>query len=211
MAVSTHNGDFHVTGNLTCGGDLPTYPRSRLEQEGSMIQPLPITDWSVFDAFATRLAVTALSADDLSLVGGTFGTDAPFISTLDVKGVGCTKRARILFQLPCEYVTGASLFIRAFAGMKGVVSDGACTIDFSAYKLGITTNATLVDGGDLVTTAATNIKFLSWANYDFAINPSGLVAGDWLDIQMTIVVVDAATPTAVIAGCRPSMAVTIKG
>jgi hypothetical protein len=211
MAVTTLNSDLHVVGNLTLSGDLPTYPRSRLEQEGSMIQPLPITDWSLTAALATRLASTSPGANDLALTGGTFGVDAPFISTLDVKGVGCTKRARILFQLPCEYVTGASLFIRAFAGMKTTVSDGACTIDFSAYKLGITTNATLVDGGDLVTTAATSIKNLSWANYDFAINPSGLVAGDFLDIQMTIAVTDAATPTAVIAGCRPSMAVTIKG
>ena len=211
MAVTTLNSDLHVVGNLTLSGDLPTYPRSRLEQEGSMVQQLPITEWSVFDAFATRLAVTALSADDLSLVGGTFGTDAPFISTLDVKAAGCTKKARILFQLPCEYVTGASLFIRAFAGMKTTVSDGACTIDFSAYKTGITTTATVVDAGDLVTTAATSIKFLSWANYDFAINPAGLVAGDWLDIQLTIAVTDAATPTAVIAGCRPSICVTIKG
>jgi hypothetical protein len=211
MATTTLDGDVHITGNVTVGGSLPEYQRTNLAQEGTMLFPLPVTGFRVWDAFATVLPGTPAS-DDLGLVGGTVGTDFPMISTGDVKALGTTTRkARCIFQLPPEYVTGQSVFIRAFAGMKTTVSDGACTIDFSVYESGITTSGSLVAGADLVTTAATSIKFLSWANYDFAITATDLAAGDWLDILMTIAVTDAATGTAVIAACRPSISCTIKG
>lgn len=190
---------------------MPEYPRISLAQDGSMLYPVPLESLRVFDAFATVLPGTP-AADDLGLVGGTFGTDVPFASTGDVKALGTTtRRARFTFQLPPEYVSGQSVFIRAFAGMKTTISDGACTIDFEAYETGTGTSGTLITGSDLVTTAATSIKSLTWADYDFAITATDLVAGNWLDVRMSIAVTDAATGTAVIAGARVSVGCSIKG
>ena len=210
MASSTIDSDIHITGSLSIGGSLPEYARSQLAQDGSMLQGVPLESLRVFDAFATLLPGTP-AADDLGLVGGTFGTDVPFASTGDVKAAGCTRKARFTIQLPAEYVTGQSAFIRANAGMKTTIADGSATIDFSAYLMGTGTSGSVVSGSDLVTTAAQSINSLTWANKDFALDPTDLAAGSRLDVLMTITVVDTATPTAVIAGARPDFACSIKG
>lgn len=53
-------------------------------------------------------------------------------------------------------------------------------------------------GSDLVTTSATTINSLTAAAKEFAITPTGLVAGDELDVRVTIAITDGATATAVI-------------
>lgn len=210
MANTTLDGNLHITGSLTLNGNLPIYSRSDLALDGTMLFPVAFEALRIAD-FTTQITSTP-SSTALGIIGGTHGADVPFVTTGDVKGLGSrSPKARFLFQLPPEYVTGASVFIRAFAGMKPTVSDGACTIDFAAFKAGTGTSATVVTGSDLVTTSATSIKSLTWGNYDFAIEASTLAAGDWIDILMTIAVTDAATGTEVIAGARVSVSCSIKG
>ncbi|MCI0361642.1 MAG: hypothetical protein L0211_24425, partial [Planctomycetaceae bacterium] len=59
----------------------------------------------------------AASPDDLILVGGTFGAASPSVRTRDLKAAAQTLRARCTFQLPPSYVAGATVTIRARAGM----------------------------------------------------------------------------------------------
>lgn len=211
FAVDTQTVPNHVyiQGNLQVGGSLPQYARTYLAQEGSQPYDLALESWRQHDAFATVLSGTS-SSDDLGLYGGTYATNQPYIATGDVKAAGTTTRkARIRFKLPPEYVAGQSIFIRAAAGMITTVADGSATIDFAAYETG---RSSVISGSDLVTTSATSINSTTFQNKDFTLTATGLTAGDTLDILMTIIVVDAASATAVIgAAAEVEICLSIKG
>lgn len=96
------------------------------------------------------------------------------------------------FTLPPEYVAGESITIRAGAGvvLAGDAALTSATIDFEAYKQA--TDGTV--GSDLVATAATAIT-TTIGNKDFTVTPTGLVAGDMLNVKMTTSVVETAGGT----------------
>lgn len=202
-------GDVFITGNLEIGGTLPDYPRTDLTQD-TLLFDLPLEKWRIFDAFATPLAVTALSADDLSLVGGTHGTDAPMISTLNIAGANSTKYARCTFRLPPEYVSGETVTLYAHAGMKTAAASVSCAIDFAVYELNSTTAGSVVSGSDICATAAQSINSTTWATFAFTITPTDLIAGDVLDILLSIAYNDGGAGT-VIGACRVAIGCTIKG
>lgn len=175
--------------------------------------PLDLERWRVFDAFQTALPGTAAS-DDLGLYGGTHGTDVPYIGTGDFKATAITRKARITFRVPAQFVANqGAMKIVAYAGMKTTVAGTSCTLAFSAYKA----SGSVITGANLVTTPATDINSLSWANKEFAIDPTVLgttdtiLPGDDLDILATIAGVDAATATAVIAGFRAALVCSVRG
>lgn len=187
--------DLIVNGNAYLAGTLQRQVlRSELAIEESKVYPVPWEAWRVWDAFQTNLPGTSAS-DDLGLYGGTVGTNCPAIKSYDVKSAGAiTLKARAAVMLPAEYQAGQSLKIRASAGMVTTLSDGAATIDFSAYKSDRQGGA----GSDLVSTPATSIKSLTLSDKDFVLTATSLSAGDWLDILMTMAITDAAGATAVI-------------
>jgi hypothetical protein len=194
------NGDLVVTGGLRVGGSItPAIARANiLAMEELKTFPIPLTSFRVFDALHTPLP-GAGATDDLGLVGGTFGAATPSLRTEDLKTAGATNnRARVLVQLPWEYVAGQTVTLRFKAGMITTVADTTATLDCEAYKLQDDPDDAI--GSDLVSTAATTINSLSFANVDFTVTPTGLSAGDILDVRITTAVNDAASGTAVIAG-----------
>lgn len=196
MASVRFPDDVAVAGNLTVSGDiLPTRPRTSLLQEDFAPFPVPITALRIWDAFQTP--ISAAASDDLGIsTGGTFGTDAPYVSAGDLKAAGATtRRARFLFQIPHTYVAGQSVRILADAGMITTVADTSCTLDFECYALD---KDGTVGGSDLVTTAATTINSLTFGEKTFDTTSSGLSAGDVLDVRVSVACTDAATATAVI-------------
>jgi hypothetical protein len=187
-------GDVVIQGKLVVNGTKPAYARSEFLQDDNAKYKIPHTAWRVWDAMQTVLPNPSAN-DDLGLYGGTFGTASPTIQTRDVKALGAvTHYARCQFVLPAEYVLGQSVTIRAHAGMKTTVSDGAATIDFEVYRA----NDEEGIGADLCGTAATSIKSLTLADKDFQLDPATLNPGDTLDIRMAVTITDAATGTAVI-------------
>lgn len=151
--------------------------------------------WRVHDAFQTLLPTTS-ATDDLGITIGTFGTNAIYIGTSDLKAAGATTRyARVLVRLPPNYEAAETVVMRAHAGMITTVADTSATIDFEVYKVG--TSAT--PSADLCATAAQSINSLVAADKDFTITATDLNPGDLLDVRMTIAVNDAASGTAVIA------------
>ena len=127
-------------------------------------------------------------------IGGTFGTSPPVVSAGDCKALGATSRyARFMVELPECYEAGETVTLSLSAGVVTTVASVSCTVDVECYELdkigGI--------GSDLCATAATTINSLVFAAKSFTITSSGLVAGDVLDIRITIAVNDAATVTAV--------------
>lgn len=210
MALSRIDGSVQISGNLQVDGNiLPLRPRSEIAQTDFAAYGIPVAQLRIHDAFATP--ISAAASDDLGIsTGGTFGTDAPYITAGDLKAAGATtRRARFLFTLPAEYVSAESVRISAFAGMVTTAADTSCTLDFEAYKLDL--DAT-VGGSDLVSTAAISINSTTIAERAFDLTASGLVAGDVLDIRVTIACNDAATATAVIPAIAAlRMLLDIKG
>jgi len=197
---TTLPGDLIVAGDLRVNGAVnPKIAKSNLILLAELQAfPIPLTDFRVWDAMQTLLPGTP-SADDLGLVGGTFGTATPSIRTEDLKALGATnKRARFLVQLPWEYVAGESVTIRFKAGMITTVAGTSATLDCEAYKLQDDPDDAI--GSDLVSTSATSINSLTFASTDFVITPTSLSPGDILDVRITIAVNDGASVTAVIAG-----------
>jgi hypothetical protein len=82
--------------------------------------------------------------------------------------------------------------------MITTVADTTATLDVEVYKLQGDPDDAI--GSDLVSTAATTINSLVFADIDFALNASALSPGDILDVRITTTVTDAASGTAVIAG-----------
>jgi hypothetical protein len=98
-----------------------------------------------------------------------------------------------MVELPECYEAGETVTLSLSAGVVTTVASVSCTVDVECYELdkigGI--------GSDLCTTSATTINSLVFAAKSFTITSSGLVAGDVLDVRLTIAVNDAATVTAV--------------
>jgi hypothetical protein len=195
--AASYNGDVVINGSARISGDItPLRARANLLAQADL-QPfvIPWAWWRQHDAFGTVLG--AAGNDDLGIVGGTFGTDHPTIQTGDLKNAGSTTRyARAVIPLPWSYVTGQTVTLRFHAGMITTVASTACTLDLVAYKgdgeLGLSV--------DLCTTDAVDINSLTFADFDFSITPTALVAGDDLDVRVAVLVNDTATGTAVI-GC----------
>ena len=181
--------------------------RSKLAAE-QLKDNIPLELLRVHDAFQTNLPTSA-SSDDLGLIIGTFGTDAVVVQTSDAKNTTATQRARFAYRLPHNYVSGQLISAVAWAGMKTTVANGTATIDFEVYKKN---DSTGLVGSDLVSTSATTINSLTAADKAFTIDPTGLAAGDELDIRVTIAITDSGTGTAVIGRIiKLYMLPTVKG
>lgn len=201
------SGALSVGGALTIGGGVTGQSRSGLTQDDLQSYPLPLEDFRQHDAYQTVLG--SAGSDDLGITTGTFGTGLPYIGSGDSKTVSTTRRARILFTLPPEYVSGETIQLRFAAGMITTVADTSATIDAEVY---LSARTTLKSGSDLCTTSAQSINSLTFAEKTFTINPVGRAAGDVFDIRVTIAIVDAATGTAVIGAiAHAEMQLDIKG
>lgn len=190
---------------------IQSFPRADLASDASMLQPLPLREFGVFDAFATALPSSGAS-DDLGLYGGTHGTAFPYIGTGDVKTLGAvTRKARVVTAMRAEFVgPSAAAFVRLRAGMITTVASVSATIDVAAYKAHASDGG-VITGSDLILTTAQSINSTTWADKDFELDTTSLSAGDELDILVSIAVNDASSVTAVIAGFRAFLGCTIRG
>ena len=142
---------------------------------------LPLTSAKTWDALATPLPA-AQSADDMAIITGTPGTDAPTLQADDPGGTTSTAYAAFEFVIPQSYRSGGAVTVRAKAGVLTTVSDTTLTLDCSCWK----DAGTGLVGEDLCTTTLQSINSLTPANMDFIITPTGFVAGDRLIIQFVI-------------------------
>ena len=175
-------------------GGISAQTRSTvLKQTDNAIFPIPLAGLRVWDAYGTNLPATA-AADDLGLIGGTFGTAPPLVQAGDVKALGATTRyARVQVIIPECYVSAETVTINISAGMKTTVADTTCTVDVEAYRVDKISGIS----SDLCATAATTINSLTFATKTFVITAASLAAGDVLDVRIAIISNDAATLTAV--------------
>ena len=197
---TTFPGDVVVSGDLRLNGVIspPIAKASLLSLALLQPFPIPLTDFRVWDAMQTVLPGTPAS-DDLGLVGGTFGSATPSLRTQDLKAAGASNnRARVLVQLPWEYVAGQAVRLRFKAGMITTVAGTSATLDCEAFKQQGDPDDAI--GSDLVSTSSQTINSLVFADIDFVLTPTSLSPGDILDVRITTAVNDGASATAVIAG-----------
>ena len=196
--------DDHVEVLTSPATTIATFARSTFTQDDLQEYALPPEAWRTWDALATNLPGTA-AADDLALVTGTAGTDAPKIQSGDAGGTTVTQKAGINYTVPIEYVDGQTITLRANTAMQ-VVSDTTATIDFSVYRQAAPTV-------DLCATAAQSINSATPADKDFTITPTNVVAGDILNIVMTVAITDAgdAAPNIQALIHKTSMLLDVKG
>jgi len=190
------NGDAVVNGNLRLSGLMtPTRTRAEILSQVDLCPLLiPWTAWRIWDNVVAPLGATALSDDDLLMTGGTFATDPPCIQAGDVKAASKTRYARCQIAMPWDYVAGQTVTLRFHAGMVTTVAATSCLLDVSAYA----SDEELGLSADLCATAAQSMNSVTFADLDFVITPTALVAGSLLDIRIEIASVDAATGTPVI-------------
>lgn len=148
--------------------------------------PFPLTSGKVHDAMQTALPGTAAN-DDMGLITGTPGTDAPTLQGVDFGGASSDEKGAFEFVLPPEYRAGAAVTIRARAAILTTIADDDCLLDVEAWK----DAGDGAVGSDLCTTAAQDMNSLTPANLDFTITPTGLIPGDRLIIRLSIDGTDA--------------------
>jgi hypothetical protein len=190
LTVSTTATDLAIASGNAIGFDLTGTPTSAVGTISVYLIPI--------------------SPDDLAITSGAFATGLPYIHSGDVHGQGSvTKYARTTFTLPPEYVSAAALQFRLASGMLTTVADTSATILCECYK---TARNTLKTGSQLVSTSASSINSLSFVEKTFDVSATGLVAGDVLDIRVTMTINDAGGSTVVDGAIAHAEALlTIKG
>lgn len=167
---------------LDYGGSATALTRDSIVQEDLVVYAIPLTQLRTWDALATNLPATAAN-DDMGLVTGTPGTDAPVIKGADAGGTTATNKAGFLVSLPAEYQAAETVKLRVNVAMQ-VISDSTATLDASVYDLSAPTV-------DLCATAAQSINSATAANKDFTITATGLDVGSQLFVVLTSAVTDS--------------------
>ena len=166
---------------------------------------VPLTDMRTWDALATNVVGTA-GNDDLALVTGTPGTNAPSIQTGDLKNAGATTRkVGFEFKVPEWYIPGSTITLSMEGGMTTTVASASCTVDCNAYVEDYANNDGTMSG-DLCATAAQSINSLTFATVSFVIDDDAtgyvIAPGDVLQFILSIACNDSGTGTAVIGTLR---------
>jgi hypothetical protein len=187
------------------GGSASAISRASITQEDAESYPVPLSEMRVHDAPSTVLPAAAAN-DDLGCIAGTYGTTNQMLQTVDFGETTTTAYARFQFALPPEYQDGETVTLVANAGMITAIADDSCTLDVEAVRIA-------APSVDICATAAQSINSLTAADKSFTLTPTSCVAGDLLDIRLTVTGTDASTSaTAVIGAVKEvSLALDIKG
>jgi hypothetical protein len=168
-------GASKVTNGMLAG----SITRGNLLQElATMV--VPLTDMRTWDARQTALPGTA-AADDMGLITGTFGTDAPTLQGVDFGGASTDEACAFQFVLPQEYVAGEAVTLRCRAAILTTIADVGLTLDAEVHEH----DRDGAVGADICATGAADINSLTPADIDFTITPTTLGPGDLLDIRLT--------------------------
>ena len=181
-------------------------PRTQLTQDDLQPYVIPLSRFQAPGTGAQLGSSAGTPSGALGLTIGTHGTATPKLVGEAASGNSKSNSGRVQFALPAEYVSGETITLRVRCKITGNVQV-AQTIDALVYK---SDDAAGV-GSDLCATAAQSVTS-SAANYDFTITPTGLAAGDTLDVLITAAANDTGgTANKLIEIYRVAMLLDIKG
>jgi len=117
---------------------------------------------------------------NLSLVAAAHGSASTMVVSSAADNSTVTEKARFLTALPNDYLPGAELTLRLRAQI-GAAMNVSATIDAEIYQAD-------GEGGNSAELCSTDPITLDtdWSNCDFVIDPENLIAGDILDIEVTV-------------------------
>ncbi len=189
-----------VTGRFTHVNDFqPKIDPGQIAQRNLQEYVIDLTQCRIHDNFGVILP-NAGATDDLGLVGGTFGTNAPSLQTEDLQNAGVTlNKAAFTYALPPEYVAGQTVIIRFKAGMITNIADVNATLDIVCHS-NDEDNTVSTDLAAAAVSDNMNTLIASVVTIDFIITPGALSPGTVLNVRVSTSVNDAATGAAVI-GC----------
>lgn len=184
--------DLEVDGNADLDGTLSVAGASTMSGSLGVVSQTIGVDFSNFrihdniDAFIDQAAA---DDDDLTLVQGTFGTNATTVETIDCGGLNdTTQRAMFWFVMPPSYVAGSTVSIVANSGMVTTVADQAATLDFECYVPDYA-NADGTVSSDLVTTAAQSVNSTTFGDDTFVVDDDvsghALAPGSMIQCRVT--------------------------
>jgi len=180
MAMEAASGDGSVIKVFKRRASITgTVARSNLVQDALAEYPIQLTDVRVHDAMHTNLPGTAAD-DDMALITGTPGTDAPTLQGVDFGGASTDEKGAFEFTLPPEYDAGETLTVRVRGAMLTTISDGTALVDVECWKK----DDDGAVGSDICATSAQSINSVTPADKDFTITPAGLAPGDVLVIRV---------------------------
>lgn len=171
---------FTKTLKLSGTASFPTIDRADLTEESLIEYTIPLSSMRVHDDFAANLGSSATS-NNMGLVTGTPGTDAPTLQGSDFGGTSVNDKASFQFALPPEYVSGGSISLRVRGAMLTTISDGTATIDVECWPQDDDGAAS----SDICATSAQSINNLTPAAKTFTITPTNLVVGDVLTFRLS--------------------------
>ena len=146
---------------------------------------IPLVAFGIADLSASL--PSAADGTTLGHIAGIFGAASSYLIGSDVGGTTATEITRIILPIPSDNNDGGALTIRIHAGMLTTVADDVATVDIVAYK----SDEEAGISADINSTGAQSINSVTLADKDFVITPTGLVPGDLLDIQITVIATDA--------------------
>lgn len=174
------SGDETVTMVLKSAESPTAVARASLGQDDLAPYAIDLTAARVHDARQTNLPGTAAN-DDMAIITGTPGTDAPTLQGVDFGGTSTDEKCAFTFRLPPEYVSGETITLRVKGAMLTTISDGTATVDAEVWVQ----DGNGAVGSDICATAAQSINSLTPANKDFTITPTSRVAGDVLQVRLS--------------------------
>lgn len=165
---------------------MNTIDRVDLTTDSLAAYPVPLTGVRVHDALATNLTATA-TADDMGLITGTPGTDAPTLQGVDFGGTSTDEKCGFQYVLPPEYVDAGQIQVIVRGAMLTTLSDGTATVDVECWPQNDDGAAT----ADICATAAQSINSLTPADKTFTITGTSRIRGDVLNIRVSFAGSDA--------------------
>jgi len=171
--------DTTFTGTVTVPNG--SFTRAKLATESAVSDVLLIPN--AFRNDDGSIIAAAASSGKMGITSGGHGTGG--IKLVGEAAQNNTKTDYFItsFMLPPNYVAGSAITIKFTAKYSGSGTAGTKTLDMEAYKLA---KAGTV-GSDLCSTTVQTITSSS-VEYSFTVTPTGLVAGDKVQIIGTLVV-----------------------
>lgn len=182
--------------------------RSGLTEDALASYMVPLGDLKTTGTMQPLGAAAGTPSGACGITAGTYGSATPKVVGEAANNNSKTDYCRFQFALPPEYVDGGDVKL-IVAGAVGAAMAVAATVDVQAF---LSDGGGGVDGTDLCATAAQSINSTDFAAKTFTITSTGLVKGDVLDIQLTLVANDTggtANDVAIIGSL--GMALDIKG
>lgn len=172
---------------------------------GTVTLPTRTADFDLLPLVTSSAGASLLATETAGSFNRALGTNQFFLQGEVTNNETEVSVGWARFMLPDNYKDGGTITITAVTDIVGSGTLGSCTIDFEAYKQA---EADGTVGSDLVSTAAQTINGTVGAD-SFTVTPTGLVAGDVLNIKMStsVVVTDMANSNAEIYDLRATLQV----